>query len=116
MKMVHITIHTAKMAESLDFYQNVLGMEVKAKFPGLGGLPIAFLESDDSDVQIELIEDPQAAFQGTGLSVGFRVKNVEDTRVWMQNRGLNPSAMVCPNPCTRFFFIQDPNGLRIQII
>lgn len=115
MKMVHITIHTEKLSESVEFYENVLGMETQARFQGVGGKSIAFLGSRDSDVRIELIED-EAGYNGTGISMGFHVKDVEALREWMEAKNLNPSPMLCPNVDTRFFFIQDPNGVSIQFI
>ena len=87
MKMLHITIHTAVPEASAKFY---------------------------CDVRIELIDDEAQAYNGSGLSIGFHVDDVEKAHEQMQ--GLNPSAIVSPNPHTRFFFIKDPNGVQIQII
>lgn len=115
MKMVHITIHTAKLSESVEFYQNILGMDVQAQFQGVGGKSIVFLANQESDVRIELIED-EAYDSGAGISVGFQVEDVEATHKWMEDRGLNPSPVLHPNMNTRFFFVQDPNGVSIQII
>lgn len=114
MKMAHITIHTAKIDESVAFYQEVLGMEISARFSGAGGKPIVFLGGDDSGVRIELIEDLADRYCGSGISVGFHVENVEEKHAALQS--LHPSPMISPNPHTRFFFIKDPNGVSIQFI
>ena len=114
MKLLHITIHTAVPEASAKFYCDVLGFAVQEKFTGAMGKSIQFLENPESDVRIELIDDEAQAYNGSGLSIGFHVDDVEKAHEQMQ--GLNPSAIVSPNPHTRFFFIKDPNGVQIQII
>ncbi|MDO5401012.1 MAG: VOC family protein [Eubacteriales bacterium] len=116
MKLVHITIHTAAIRESVDFYREVLAFSVDASFTNTAGTPIVFLKSPAGEVRIELIDDPARAYSGSGLSLGFRTADLAAAWDAMEQRGLHPTAMVSPSPNVRFFFITDPNGVRIQIL
>ncbi|MDO5410332.1 MAG: VOC family protein [Lachnospiraceae bacterium] len=116
MKMMHITIHTAKLKESVEFYCSILNFSIQESFQAAGGKSITFLKSEDSDVRIELIADEKQAYNGAGLSIGFHAEDIDETYEALKQKGLQPSAIISPNPHTRFFFIEDPNGVSIQII
>ena len=116
MKMVHLTIHTKKLKESVAFYQDILGFFVEERFYGLGGKSIVFLGSKDNQVRIELIENKEPPCLGAAFSVGFHVDDIALAYKRMEALGLNPSHISSPNPSTQFFFLSDPNGLRIQLI
>ncbi len=118
MKMAHITIKTAKLEESVDFYHDVLGLEIVEDFrknPGMG-LPIVFLANTKGDTAIELIENPTEFCVCTGLSIGFHADDVAAKRAELWGQGIEVSPMISPTPTTKFFFITDPNGVSIQII
>lgn len=116
MKMVHVKINTANLEESVKFYQDIIGLEIQEDLRKLTGTPVVFLASDEAAVKIELIENKEQAYSGDGIFLGFHVEDVEATREWMAEKGLNPTPMISPNPNTKFFFIKDLNGVNIQLI
>lgn len=116
MKIAHITIHTAKLEESVKFYSEVLGLSIKVRFSTPDGKNIVFLSGGEDDAAIELITDEDHPFDGKGISIGFHVQEVESAHEQMESSGLNPSPIISPNPQTKFFFITDPNGVSIQLI
>lgn len=115
MKIVHITINTTKLDESVRFYQDVLGLEIVSDLRQSGGMPIVFLSSAAEDISIELIENAEQPYSGVGLSIGFHTDNVEAAHERVQEAGLHPSPMISPKPGVKFFFIEDPNGVKIQL-
>ena len=114
MNLAHITINTARLEESIAFYQSVLGLEINRDLRDEAGMPIVFLSG--GTVNIELIENAEQAYHGGGISLGFPVDDVEAEHIRMLKQGLDPSPIVSPNPATKFFFIADPNGVSIQLL
>ena len=115
MKMVHVTIYTGCLEDSIKFYKDVVGLDIQNDFREFGG-NIVFLAKDKGDTQVELIDDPQKAYKGSGISMGFHVDDVVAYHKMLEDKGLSPSPIISPNPKTRFFFVEDPNGFNIQFI
>lgn len=116
MKMEHITINTANLEASVDFYRDVIGLSVKSDFRTFAGMPIVFLSNGEGETCIELIENTKQPYNGTGISIGFHIGDVEKAHEIMKSNGFNPTPIVSPNPSVKFFFITDPNGVTIQLI
>ena len=115
MRIVHITINTADLEKSLAFYQDIMEMKIQRDMRQLGR-PIVFLTDSADGTCVELIENPEQPYNGAGLSIGFHVDDVESAHKLMMEKGLKPTPMTSPNPGTKFFFVNDPNGVRIQFI
>ena len=115
MKMVHVTIFTGCLEESIQFYEEVVGLEIQNDLREFGG-NIVFLAKDKGDTQVELIDDPQKAYKGSGISMGFHVDDVEAKREEILAKGLNATPIIAPNPQVKFFFVEDPNGVTVQFI
>lgn len=115
MKMKHVTIHTAKLEESVNFYKTFCGLTVQRDLNNPGH-HIVFLANAVGETCVELIEAPDAAYKGSGISIGFEVGNVVAYHRTMEEKGFNPTPIFSPGPGTQFFFVEDPNGLEIQFI
>ncbi len=116
MKMQHVTIHTAKLEESVKFYEEIAGLTVQSELRGKGPHDIVFLANVEGETCVELLEDPEGAYRGDGLSMGFAVEDVIRFRQELIDRGLIVTPIICPNPQVSFFFTKDPNGVEIQFI
>lgn len=114
MKLEHVTIYTAKMEESMNFYQAICGLTIQheMKVP----YHIAFLANAAGETAVELIENVDAAYKGNGISMGFHVDDVEAYHKALEAKGFLTTPIFSPNPNTKFFFVEDPNGLEIQFI
>lgn len=111
------TLHVKNMSESLEFYQEIVGLNVARRFKAGPGMEIAFL--GDGDTKIELICDAnkQEISVGNDISWGFTVESVEKMMSIIQAKGLAiHEGPFQPNPQIRFFYVLDPNGLRIQFV
>lgn len=115
MKIPHITINVKNMEESIKFYQEVAGISIQGDLREFGS-PIVFLADDQESTKVELIENPQDSYQGTGLSFGFACEDVDAEYARLESLGYKLSPMISPNPHVKFFFLNDPNGMKIQII
>ena len=115
MKIPHVTIHVKDMEKSLAFYQEVAQIGIQIDLRPMGK-PFVFLADDMEATRIELIEDAEHAYQGSGISVGFRCESAEKEMERLKALGYETSDMVSPNPKTKFFFVTDPDGFKVQII
>jgi lactoylglutathione lyase len=114
MKMEYVTVRTKDLPGSIAFYEKILGFKVSRRFSPRPGMEIAFL-SDGSGGQVEFIQgDGEPAFSGKGISLGFRVEDIEKTAGTLKREGveivLGPLTM--PNG-VRLLGARDPNGLDL---
>lgn len=111
----HITINTSNIDESILFYEKHIGLNITRDLRA-HGFPIVFLGTDADETQIELIDRPEQAYQGTGISIGFPVDDIEESYKYFTEQGLQPTPIISPDGKSSFFFIKDPSGLSIQMI
>ena len=116
MKMAHVTIFSKCIDESVAFYQDIVGLTMMRDMRDNAAHPIAFLANAAGETCVEIVGEADKAYQGSGISMGFAVEDVEAKRAELEAAGYNPGPMISPNPHAKFFFIQDPNGVGIQFI
>ncbi|NLY42929.1 MAG: VOC family protein [Clostridiaceae bacterium] len=117
MKFCWATIRVNNMEDSLKFYQEIVGLKIEKRFNAGPGVEIVFL--GDGETKIELIynKDSTEVNLGKDISLGFEVKSVDEMISFVKEKGIDiHSGPFEPNPNTKFFFILDPNGLRIQFV
>jgi catechol 2,3-dioxygenase-like lactoylglutathione lyase family enzyme len=110
----HYTIDTADMEASLAFYGDVLGLapgdRPPFKFPGAwlycGDAPIVHLIAKDEAAATHTGSFNHVAFRGTGLD-GFTA-HLESLGVAFTRRDV-------PGRQLRQVFIEDPNGITIEV-
>ncbi len=114
MKFLHCTIQTKDLAASVAFYKEIVGLHVVRQLDGPNGPRIVFLEDEGS--QIELIQSAKDTIEiGTDISIGFEVKSIEEMMAFLAEKGIPVAAgPFQPNPHTKFFYVLDPSGLRVQ--
>lgn len=118
MEFIWSTLRVNDFEESLNFYTEILGLEVVNQFEVGNGIKIAFLEGENSDTKIELLFDNDDRKTNTGqdISWGFAVKSMEETIAFLSEKKLEFEGPIQPNPSTKFIFIKDPNGMRVQLV
>lgn len=111
------TIEVRDMEESLEFYQQLVGLELNERFFAGETMELAFL--GDGQTQVELIADDEAEDikYSDHISLGFKVESLDEKLKEIEEKGLEiHSGPFQPNPSIRFFFMLDPNGLKIQFV
>ena len=117
MKFSWCTITVNNMEESLNFYQEIVGLPMHQRFSPRPDMDISFL--GDGETKIELIHDPHHPAPGNveGISIGFEVKSVDEMINFIQEKGLQvESGPFQPTPQVKFFFVRDPNGVSVQFV
>ena len=116
MKMAHVTIMTKCLDESVKFYQDIVGLKIQRDMRNIPAHKIVFLGNEAGETCVELVENPEGAYSGSGISMGFEVEDAAGYREELEKKGFKPGEMISPNPHARFFFVKDPNGVDIQFV
>jgi lactoylglutathione lyase len=118
MKFAHATIMVKNMEESIKFYQEVVGLPIARRIPAGSEMEIVFL-GEEGNTLVELIHNKNnenISFT-QDISLGFVVESIENMMKFVEEKGIAiHSGPFQPNPNTKFFYILDPNGLKIQFI
>ena len=117
MSFCWVTIHVKNMNESLEFYQELVGLKLNQRFEAGPDMELAFL--GEGETQVELIYNGKNSDMnfGENISLGFKVNSVDEKMEFIKEKGLEiHSGPFQPNSSTSFFFVLDPNGLKIQFV
>lgn len=117
MKFCWSTLKVKNLEESLEFYRDIVGLNVTKRFNAGPGKEIVFL--GDGETKIELICDEtlKEIGYGDGISLGFEVNCMDEMMDFVKEKGITiHSGPFQPNPHTKFFYVSDPNGLKIQFV
>ena len=111
--IAHVTVRTAKINESVDFYQWLLGLPISRKINTPTG-EIVFL--GENETKFELIEDNDAEkINTTGLTIGFTVDNLDEKIAMLDGKQIKHGPIISPGPNVRFMYFSDLNGCQIQL-
>ncbi len=111
------TINVNKMEESLAFYQDVVGLELNQRFKAKPGIEIAFLGSGETKVELIDDEKKKPVMVGEDISLGFDVPSLDEKIDFVKSKGISLySGPFQPNTQIKYFFVLDPNGLKIQFV
>jgi lactoylglutathione lyase len=117
MKFCWSTIMVKNMNESLKFYQEIVGLNIDRRFQAGPGMEITFL--GDGETKVELIHDSklEEVNLGKDISLGFEINSVDEMITFVKEKGIEiHSGPFQPNPNVKYFYILDPNGLKIQMV
>lgn len=112
-----ITLDVNDMNESLDFYHELLGIKILERFSVGEELEIAMLGEEDKP-KIELICNKRKPIaHSANVSVGFKVESLKGAMDYLTEKNIQiKRGPISPIPTSSFFFVDDPNGIEIQIV
>jgi lactoylglutathione lyase len=117
MKFCWTTLYVKNMEESLRFYQEIIDLKVERKFRASPEMEIAFLGDGETKVELVHNETHKETAMGHDISLGFEVASLDKTIQMIKDKGIPVhSGPFQPNPHIRFFYVLDPNGLKIQFV
>jgi lactoylglutathione lyase len=100
---------------SINFYREIVDLEVDRRFPAGPGVEIVFL--GDGETKIELICDKskKEIVIGQDISWGFEVESTDRMMSFLNDKGIDIlSGPFKTGNGSKFFYILDPNGMKIQ--
>lgn len=121
MNIKFITIKVKNLEESIKFYKEILELKEVRRINPMKGTKIAFLEDNNAGT-IELIENEKISkvydvFNESMVSIGFKVKNINEKIDELKNKEINiiRGPIEVPDG-SKLAFIKDPNGIEIEFI
>ena len=110
-------------ARSIDFYNAAFGLTVAQRLD-FDTFTLVYLSNPESEFEVELTvnkgrTEPYSLGDGYG-HLAVSVDDLEAEHKRMSERGLSPKDIVdfAPGgtPIARFFFIEDPDGYKIEVL
>jgi lactoylglutathione lyase len=119
-RLLHTRMRVTDMDQTINFYTNVLGLEVLERKVSPRGSHLAFLKVPNSEELIELCSFPSSGpvkVQEDLVHLAFQVENLDDT---IEELGAK-QIRVTDGPTTtssgsRFIFIDAPDGYEVELI
>jgi lactoylglutathione lyase len=118
--MEHVGIMVNDMDESLAFYQNILGLELRNREWLNDTIELAFLFfPEQPSVEVELIYGGPVENEGIVNHLAFRVENIEAELVRFKEAGIKlvdeePRSIL--NGTVKIAFFQGPNGEKLELV
>lgn len=117
MKYLWTTLYVKNMEESLKFYQEIIELKLNNSSKISPEFELAFLGSGDTQVELIFDKSKEINYENTNISMGFQTESLELRIEQFKQKGISVLAgPVQPNPNVRFFYILDPNGIKIQFV
>lgn len=117
MKFCWTTLTVADMERSLAFYRDTLGIPLDRRYPAGPGIEIAFLGAGETKLELICRAGEGDIRVGEHISVGFEVESADEAMRQLAAKGIAVhSGPFQPNEHIRFFFVLDPDGLRVQLV
>lgn len=117
MKYCWTTLMVKNLEESIEFYKEIVGLEINRRFNAGPGVEIAFLGDGETKIELVCNESIKEVNYGQDISIGFEANSLDEMLSFVKERGIAVhSGPIQPNPHTRFFYVLDPNGLKIQFV
>jgi lactoylglutathione lyase len=119
-KMEHVGIMVNDMDESLAFYQNILGLELRSREWLNDSIELAFLFfPEQPSVEVELVYGGPVENEGIVNHLAFTVENIEAELVRFKEAGVKlvdeePQSIL--NGTVKIAFFQGPNGEKLELV
>ena len=122
-KAIHTMIRVLDLDRSIDFYQRAFGLEVADRFD-FDGFALVYLRNAENDFEIELtLNKGQTEPYSHGSGYGHVAVCVDDAKAEHARftaQGLEPNDVKEFHRdgalMARFFFVQDPDGYKIEVL
>ncbi len=119
-KLLHTRMRVSDMDQTINFYTNILGLEVLERKVSPRGSHLAFLKVPNSEELIELCSFPSSGpvrVQEDLVHLAFQVESLDDVIEQLGTKQIR----ITDGPTTsssgsRFIFIDAPDGYEVELI
>ncbi|MEP3429293.1 MAG: VOC family protein [Roseibium sp.] len=122
-KMIHSMIRVSDEERSVDFYDKAFGLKVAGRYE-FDGFTLIYLSNAETGFELELTTNSSQSEpydQGDGYGhLAVSVDDIDAEHLRMKSLGLTVGDVKDfqfeGKPFARFFFIQDPDGYKIEVL
>jgi len=122
-KAIHSMIRVLDEQRSLAFYEKAFGLKVAERL-AFDGFTLLYLSNEESEFELELTVNhgrTEPYSLGDGYShLALSVDDLEAEHARFGANGLDPTPLkelkLEGRAPTRFFFVQDPDGYKIEVL
>jgi lactoylglutathione lyase len=119
-KLLHTRMRVSDLDQTIQFYTNVLGLEVLERKTSPRGSQLAFLKVPNSDELIELTSFPPSGpvkVQEDLVHLAFQVESLDETIASLNAMGVKVTdGPTRTSSGSRFIFIDAPDGYEVELI
>jgi lactoylglutathione lyase len=119
-KLLHTRMRVSNMDQTINFYTNVLGLEVLERKVSPRGSHLAFLKVPNSEELIELCSFPSSGpvtVQEDLVHLAFQVESLDETIASLNAEGVKVTdGPTQTSSGSRFIFIDAPDGYEVELI
>jgi lactoylglutathione lyase len=119
-KLLHTRMRVSDLDQTIQFYVNVLGLEVLERKTSPRGSQLAFLRVPNSDELIELTSFPPSGpvkVQEDLVHLAFQVESLDETMALLTAKGVKVTdGPTQTSSGSRFIFIDAPDGYEVELI
>lgn len=119
-KFLHTRMRVSDLDQTIQFYTNVLGLEVLERKTSPRGSHLAFLKVPNSDELIELTSFPPSGpvrVQEDLVHLAFQVESLDETIASLHAKGVKVTdGPTQTSSGSRFIFIDAPDGYEVELI
>ena len=117
MEFCWVTINVKDMEKSLDFYQEIIGLNMNRRMKPNPDMEIIFLGSGETQIELIYNKKVDDITEVKDISLGFVVDSIERMMDILKKKNIPiHSGPFQPNPSIKFLYILDPNGVKIQLV
>ena len=122
-KAIHSMIRVLDEGRSVEFYSKAFGLEVADRF-AFDGFTLVYLRNSEADFEVELTinqgrSEPYTLGDGYG-HLAVAVDDADAERERLNSLGYAPTPVKSfehdGKLLARFFFVQDPDGYKIEVL
>jgi len=119
-KLLHTRMRVSDIQQTIDFYTNVLGLEVMERKTSPRGSHLAFLKVPNSEELIELCSFPPSGpvkVQEDLVHLAFEVDSLDQTIEALNAKSIKiTDGPTRSSSGSRFIFIDAPDGYEVELI
>lgn len=122
-KAIHSMIRVLDEQRSREFYEKAFGLQVAERL-AFDSFTLVYLSNGDSEFELELTinherTEPYAIGDGYG-HLALSVNDLKAEHARFESLGLSPTPLkelsLGGKPPAQFFFVQDPDGYKIEVL
>jgi lactoylglutathione lyase len=119
-KLLHTRMRVSDLDQTINFYTNILGLEVLERKVSPRGSQLAFLRVPNSEELIELTSFPPSGpviVQEDLVHLAFQVESLDETIASLNAKGVKVTdGPTQTSSGSRFIFIDAPDGYEVELI